>query len=309
MFRIASLCVVFSSLAALGSTQAQVQVPEPPPKNASAAVVALYPDSTSGLEHLVKDIMKAQKSGDGVHAQALIDSLILPDYERWYLDVFDDEMAEAGIAAYKANLNSLPAQIANSFLTVQQLQASVTAVRFDENCDDNAGDRTFGILLSRLRPVPLYELRFIKDGKFSRIFAMVYVDGGFRYVPLPDPGKVAPHADDAPSHPSPQAATVSPASPTRIRQGGTVTAASLIHKEQPVYPEIARREGIQGTIRLHAIIGKDGTVHGLRVMSGACSLSRSAYEAVKKWRYRPTTLNGTPVEVDTTLDVFFSLSR
>lgn len=309
MLRVSLLCILLCFLATRGSAQTQVQVPEPPPKNASAAAIAWYPDSTSGLEHLVKDIMKAQKSDDGARAQTLIDSLILPDFERWYVDVFDDEMAEAGIAAYRANLSSLPAQIARSFLNVQQAQASVSAVRFDETCDDNAGDHTFGFLLSRLRPVPLYELRFIKDGKFSRIFAMAYVDGGFRYIPLPDPGRVAPHADDASGHASPQTATAAPPSPTRVRQGGVVTAAHIVHKEQPVYPEVARREGIQGAIRLHAIIGKDGTIRGLRVMSGACSLSKSAYDAVKKWRYLPTMFNGTPVEVDTTIDVFFTLNR
>jgi len=94
-----------------------------------------------------------------------------------------------------------------------------------------------------------------------------------------------------------------------IRQGGAVTAAKLVQRIQPEYPEIARQERIQGTIRLHAIIGKDGTIRGLRVMSGACSLSKSAYDAVKKWRYSPTTLEGKPVEVDTTIDVIYSLRQ
>lgn len=288
------------------------QTPPAPPSVVQKAVTWSYPNSTSGLEHLIKDILKAQKTGDGFHAQELIDSLILPDYQRWYLDVFDDETAEAGIASYKASLTSLPTQLAQFFLKVQQSQTSVSAVRFDETCDDNASDHTFGILLSRLRSVPLYELRFIEGGKFFRLFALVYVDGGFRFALLPDPEKVTPHKDSAIRNPTTGAKDKGESGIARIqtiRQGGSVSAAHIIHKEQPVYPEVARLERIQGTIRLHAIIGTDGTIRGLRVMSGACSLSKSAYDAVRKWRYSPTTFGGQSVEVDTTIDVIYSLRQ
>jgi TonB family protein len=276
------------------------------------AVTPSYPDSTSGLEHLVKDILKAQKAGDGTRAQQLIDSLGLPDYQNWYSAEFDEETAAAGITSYKAGFSSLSAQLARFFLTVQQNQSSVSAVRFDATCDDNASDHTFGILPSRLHAVPLYELRFIKDGRFMRLFAFVYVAGGFRIALLPDPEKVSPHRDRVPSDDTRGAEKNAPASEVqvqRIRQGGAVTAANLIQRVQPEYPEIARRERIQGTVRLHAIIGKDGTIRGLRVMSGACSLSKSAYDAVRKWRYSPTTLEGKPVEVDTTIDVIYSLRQ
>jgi TonB family protein len=221
-------------------------------------------------------------------------------------------MAKAGISSYQASLNSLPAQLARFFLTVQQSQPSVSVVKFDETCDDNAGDHTFGILLSRLRSVPLYELRFIKAGKFSRLFALAYVDGGFRFVLLPDPEKVTPHTDIVPRNLGVGLEDKGESGVSRIqmvRQGGSVSAAHLLHQEQPLYPETARLERIQGTIRLHAIIGKDGTIRGLRVMSGACSLSKAAYDAVRKWRYSPTTFNGQPVEVDTTIDVIFSLRQ
>jgi TonB family protein len=280
------------------------------PYNATAA--PSYPDSTSGLEHLVKDILKAQKAGDGVRAQQLIDSLILPDYQHWYSAEFDEETAAAGTASYKAGFGSLSAQLARFFLTVQQNQSSASAVRFDATCDDNASDHTFGVLLSRLHSVPLYELRFIKEGRFMRLFALVYVDGGFRIALLPDPAVIPPPSDRTigknTANPGADAPANEPAV-QRVRQGGAVTAAKLVQRVQPEYPEIARRERIQGTIRLHAIIGKDGSIRGLRVMSGACSLSKSAYDAVKKWRYSPTTLEGKPVEVDTTIDVIYSLRQ
>ena len=96
---------------------------------------------------------------------------------------------------------------------------------------------------------------------------------------------------------------------TRIRQGGAVTAASLVNKVNPTYPPLARQTRISGTVRLHAIISKDGTVQQLEVMSGHPLLVQAALDAVRQWRYRPTLLNGEPVEVDTTIDVIFSLNQ
>ncbi len=95
----------------------------------------------------------------------------------------------------------------------------------------------------------------------------------------------------------------------RIRVGGNVTAARIINRVQPVYPALARQTRISGTVRLHAIIGKDGTIQQLEVLSGHPLLQQNALEAVRQWRYQPTLLNGEPVEVDTTIDVIFSLNQ
>jgi protein TonB len=95
----------------------------------------------------------------------------------------------------------------------------------------------------------------------------------------------------------------------RIRQGGSVQAALLVNKVQPVYPPLARQTRISGTVRLHAIISKAGTIQSLEVMSGHPLLVRAAMDAVQQWRYKPTLLNGEPVEVDTTIDVIFSLNQ
>jgi protein TonB len=105
-----------------------------------------------------------------------------------------------------------------------------------------------------------------------------------------------------PSLPPPKAAA-----PARIKQGGEVTAASIITQTHPVYPPLARQARIQGTVVLHAIIDKDGQVAKLEVVSGHPLLVQSALEAVKQWRYKPTQLNGDPVEVDTTIQVTFTM--
>jgi periplasmic protein TonB len=88
-----------------------------------------------------------------------------------------------------------------------------------------------------------------------------------------------------------------------------VQAAKLVNRVQPIYPPLARQTRISGTVKLHAIIGKGGAVEQLQVVSGHPLLVQSALDAVKQWRYQPTLLNGEPVEVDTEIDVIFSLAQ
>ena len=97
------------------------------------------------------------------------------------------------------------------------------------------------------------------------------------------------------------------AAPARIKQGGEVTAASIITQTRPAYPSLARQARIQGTVVLHAIIDKDGKVAQLEIVSGHPLLVQSALDAVKQWRYKATQLNGDPVEVDTTIQVTFTM--
>jgi periplasmic protein TonB len=94
-----------------------------------------------------------------------------------------------------------------------------------------------------------------------------------------------------------------------LRVGGNVQAARILNRVQPLYPPLARQTRISGTVRLHAIISKDGTIQQLEVISGHPLLQQSALDAVRQWRYQPTLLNGDPVEVDTTIDVIFSLNQ
>ena len=117
------------------------------------------------------------------------------------------------------------------------------------------------------------------------------------------PGGGSSMFGSAPAAPPPP----KPATPSRIKQGGNVTAASLINQTRPVYPALARQARIQGNVVLHAIIDKDGKVAQLEVISGHPLLVQAALDAVRQWRYKPTLLNGDPVEVDTTITVTFTM--
>ncbi len=100
-----------------------------------------------------------------------------------------------------------------------------------------------------------------------------------------------------------------PTTPQRIRVGGNVQAANLIKKVTPPYPALAKQARIQGVVRFTAIIGKDGTIQNLQLVSGHPLLVPAATEAVKQWLYRPTLLNNEPVEVITQIEVNFTLSQ
>ncbi len=98
------------------------------------------------------------------------------------------------------------------------------------------------------------------------------------------------------------------AAPKRVTVSSGVTAGLLTHKVTPDYPSAAKAAHIQGTVVLRAIIGKDGKVQNLQVVSGHPMLAQAALEAVKQWRYKPYMLNGQPTEIDTNIKVDFKLA-
>jgi periplasmic protein TonB len=96
--------------------------------------------------------------------------------------------------------------------------------------------------------------------------------------------------------------------PKRVRVSSGVAAGLLMVKGNPAYPEKARQDHIQGVVVLHAIIDKNGDVASLDVVSGNPVLAKAAIKAVKKWKYLSYLINGQPVEVETTVQVNFTLS-
>jgi protein TonB len=98
------------------------------------------------------------------------------------------------------------------------------------------------------------------------------------------------------------------ATPQRVRVSQGVSQGLLIRKVQPTYPPLARQARIQGQVMLQALISKDGSIENLRLISGHPMLAPAALEAVKQWKYKPYMLNGEPVEVETTVQVNFTLA-
>jgi periplasmic protein TonB len=98
------------------------------------------------------------------------------------------------------------------------------------------------------------------------------------------------------------------ATPQRVRVSAGVTSGLLVRKVNPVYPPLARQARISGTVVLRAVISKDGSIENLSLVSGHPMLAPAAIDAVKQWKYKPYLLNGEPVEVDTEVQVNFTLA-
>src|SRR5262249_5758576 len=89
---------------------------------------------------------------------------------------------------------------------------------------------------------------------------------------------------------------------------GHIDQAMLVRRIEPVYPTIPKQLHRSGRVELHAVIAMDGTIQSLEVVSGDPMFVPSALDAVRRWRYRPTLLNGQPVEVDTFITVIYTLN-
>jgi len=85
--------------------------------------------------------------------------------------------------------------------------------------------------------------------------------------------------------------------------------AMLVHRVEPVYPILPKQMGRSGHVELRAIISTDGTIQSLQVVRGDPLFFQSALDAVRQWRYRPTILNGQPVEIDTFITVEYTMNH
>jgi protein TonB len=103
--------------------------------------------------------------------------------------------------------------------------------------------------------------------------------------------------------------TERPVTRPRVVQVTNLDPAMLIHRVEPVYPALARQVHKEGRVELRAIIGTDGSIQSLQIVAGDPLFNLSAKEAVAQWRYRPTILNGQPVEIDTYITVVYTMQH
>jgi periplasmic protein TonB len=127
-------------------------------------------------------------------------------------------------------------------------------------------------------------------------------------VPI-DSNGVGPGGDSDVFRSQPAPRVVHPDIHVPMRVPSTVAAGLLIRRVIPPYPELAKVMRVEGTVELAATISKTGAIVNLRVVSGPAALQQAAFDAVSNWRYRPYLLNGQPVDVETTVNVVFSLQR
>lgn len=101
---------------------------------------------------------------------------------------------------------------------------------------------------------------------------------------------------------------LAPTTPHQAPRVSRMMEGDLIQRVQPLYPPLAKQAHIQGRVTLRAVISRNGMIENLQVLSGHPMLVQAAMDAVKQWRYRPYSLNGETVEVETQITVNFALS-
>jgi len=274
---------------ASASIQQPVQPLEQDTNTGAAATPTAYPDTPEGLKTLLDDIFAAVKTNNSAKYSAYFGNLSIPDNGAWLLQTFD---ATEGPRLKEKYLQLQPLAAANlKKLFDYPLQGNRTNVTVQVY--QKGSEPKLGVIRAALEAMSGSAKIYTAYGsnpadKYSVALGnFIYVDDGFRFLD----GQVLQALSTAP--------------PARIRMGGNVMLAKLANKVQPIYPPEAQAEHLKGTVRLHVVLGTDGTPKEVSVVTGDPVLAKAAVDAVTQWRYVPTLLNGAPVEVDTTIDVEF----
>jgi TonB family protein len=251
-----------------------------------------YPDSAEGLKALLNDMFGALRADNNARSSELLDNLAIPDYKTWFVKKFGSAEGERLAKKYEElspQLRFEMEKLFNSAVSEQRTDVTVTALQ--KPLDSSVVGLGRAAVEAMQEPITFYAA----VGKSpAQQYGLIlgnyfYIQGGFRYV----------------SNRVLQALSTAP--PPRIRLGGQVVASKLRHQPQPIYPAEARASRTEGSVIMHAIIGTDGTVKELNLVSGDPILADAAISAVRQWQYQPTKLNDVPCEVDTTITVTFKM--
>lgn len=265
------------------------QPKETPPT--STVSLPSYPESPDGLKQLIEDIFEAVKSGNSEKTSSYFSSLAIPDHNAWFVKTFGPAEGPRLEAKYEELLPEASSHIRQAFeyaLKGRRTDVSISVLQKPAATGSGLGRATIEAMM---QPTPLYiaEGSNREEEYSDYIGDFVYVDGRFRYLDQ----QVCQALSTAP--------------PLRIRMGGKVQEAKLIHKVDPTYPDEAKAAHTKGTVLLRVIVATDGTPKEVQIVSGDPVLGKAAVDAVRQWRYQPTLLNGDPVEVDTTISIEFRL--
>ena len=254
---------------------------------------ATNPDSSEAFRRQLEPVLRAYSTDDQAKRAVAIKTFSLPAPEDWFAQNFGAENSKQLLEAYTKAFAQFDLELATDFNPQNASGiARVAVTRFDA--------RPWSVnpapgLPAPTRPITTeaYRIKLLmRDGTiYSWVVAVVRLDDTYKYVGLGESPFWAPSRR------------------RRITVGGNVQSAMLTHQVRPVYPDSAKRDHISGRVRLQAIIDTDGSVRQLILVSGPPSLVQAATDAVRQWRYQPTLLNGEPAEVDTFIDVIFTLSQ
>lgn len=244
----------------------------------------------------MKDMLKLEKRGDTSSLAPYLQSLVLPNPDAWFKSVFGGDLGSGLLSSYSRIKSDIPKNIDTELIRFASTKG-ISATEAFPTCEGPPPPAKFVALSMRRRPVPLYVIRLGKGHGQSTLGFFAYVNGRFRLVgslefssPPPDPRSLLGGGPF-------------------LRVNGNAEKANLLHWGSPVFPLGAKGDHVNGTVVLREIVAKDGTVRDVFYFSGAEFLAAPAMDAVRQWTYKPTMLNGVPVEVDACVDIIFNLGN
>lgn len=254
-------------------------------------------DSAEGLQSQMETILESannhhsKKSHDSKTFEDLVSDLRIPENSNWFAAKFGDDLGAKLVIEYSRSWYSFEDVVKRSFLgAVKSKPKQVLVTAFGST--PFALANMSSIQRSAQGALTLYEVTLLTGrGKDSVPGLYVYSDGAFRVLNWATLYQV-PNVK-----------------PLRIRIGGNVAQANLVHQVNPVPPPGAFKKHVQGVVQLHIVIDIEGNVKQVDVLSGPSELTTAATDAVKQWHYRPTLLNGDPVDVDTIVTISFALAE
>lgn len=252
-------------------------------------------DRAGALRSLLSEMVVAVRNGADKQLEEMLEDLILLEAPSFFSQVFGVEEGAKLAANYSGQKEHLKERIVGTLREMAKADPSkleISTVKHDSPDGPGLNDFWRAVLRQRHTPEPIFSTSYRLGGGSWRALADFFqADGRFGLV----------------NNQTFMGLSGVPA--MRLRVGGNVQQKRLLTSVPPRYPEEAKWKGIQGTVRLRAVIGTDGAVREIEVVSGPKALIEPSVEAVRQWRYRVTTLNGVPVEVLTTIDIVFTLSR
>ena len=261
--------------------------------NVQAQAEPAVPDSPAGLQSQLEEILRSKDQKELKQRERLIGALRIPDPGAWFAGAFGNDDGAKLAATYQSTWEKFEESVANRLTDLaeeERTEVSVKEFRFpakpaaasltESQARDVKPANVFYIATATKGSLPVSQLPGI----------YTYAQGAFRVVDWQT------------------LYTLPYLRPKRIRTGGNVAAAKLLHQVTPEYPDEARKERLSGTVVLHVILNREGHVIEIVPVSGPPELVQASMDAVRQWTYQPTLLNGDPVEVDTTIAVQFTLN-
>ena len=261
------------------------------------AEARVYAHSANGFREQYGRIAEEFKQGDSEKAKKMLQAFRLPDARSWFSHNFEADKVPELLQRYEQAVGNFEAAFEETFKAAAQFNHFGVKIEPRKGepkpSDRNPPDFKPG-LFSPTQKIQFDRFAFRVRGDeavpISWEDTYVYLEGAFRFMG----GGAYPFWTWEKA---------------RARLAGIPRQVKPIYQVPPVYPPGAKAKGIQGVVRLKAVIAKDGTVKDIEVVAGNPELTGAAVDAVRHWRYVPAKVGGKPIEIGTTIDVVFRLDQ